>query len=102
MIEQGSRYQESPVLICPTADGNAVRYLGRRWPADPVPAPTGDTVLVRAGDRPDLLAVRACGDPLAFWRIAEVNQILDPVSLTHRVGTRLVMPVADTTFTVGA
>jgi hypothetical protein len=36
---------------------------------------------VTPGDRLDLLANRVYGDPLAFWRICDANDALDPLEM---------------------
>lgn len=71
-----------------------VRYQRRRFPPA---APTGRDVprhLVRPGDRLDLLSYRYTGDPLGFWRICDVNAVLDPDDLVNAeaVGTEIALP----------
>jgi nucleoid-associated protein YgaU len=40
--------------------------------------PLMQTTQVTPGDRLDLLANRVYGDPLAYWRICDANDALDP------------------------
>ncbi len=93
MIDSASRYASVPILAYTDADGRTVRYLGRRFPSDAVPRNTV-TVVIASGDRPDLLAQRALGDPLAFWRLADLNRVLDPMDLTVPPGRRVQRPAA--------
>lgn len=101
MIDPSSRYRNVPVFTLQTSDGQTTPYLGRRFPID-VP-PQGMTPhRVIAGDRPDLLAARTLNDPLAFWRIAEANLMVDPWSLTTKPGQIIRLPAAVATFQVTA
>jgi hypothetical protein len=79
-------------------------------PARGVPAPGGSVpsgsdaasvdYLVRAGDRPDLLAMRTFADPLAFWRLADANLLLDPWDLVAVPGRVIRLPSPAGTFQV--
>ena len=99
MIDPSSRYSDVPTLSMQGSDGRTVRYLGRRFPAN-VSTTGAVTYHVSSGDRPDLLAARALNDPLAFWRVAEFNLMLDPWSLTETPGQRIRLPAAAATFQV--
>jgi nucleoid-associated protein YgaU len=46
-------------------------------------------VTVNQGDRLDLIAARALGDPELFWRICDANNAMDPLELTAEPGRRL-------------
>jgi hypothetical protein len=48
--------------------------------------------LVRAGERPDLLAAQTLGDAELYWRIADANAVTDPFELTDTLGARIVIP----------
>jgi len=101
MIDPSSRYRDVPIQTIQTADGRAVRYLGRRFPMT-LATPGETTYRVMSGDRPDLLAARALNDPLAFWRLADRNLMLDPCALTAAPGQTIRMPAAGATFQVAA
>jgi len=47
-----------------------------------------------AGDRPDLMAARAIGDPEQWWKIADANAVIDPSELTENIGVfvRITLP----------
>ena len=63
-----------------------------------MPAPerfaTLTTYTVRDGDRPDTVAASQLGDPLAYWRIADANAVLQPETLTDTPGkpVRITLP----------
>jgi nucleoid-associated protein YgaU len=48
--------------------------------------------IVRAGDRPDLLAAQTLGDAELYWRIADANAVTDPFELTDTLGARIIIP----------
>lgn len=87
------------------------RYAGtafglfRRGPGDPgtpyvlrrfIPQRRDIAVLlehiVRSGDRPDLLAAQAYGDPELYWRIADGNAVSDAFELTDTLAARIAIP----------
>jgi hypothetical protein len=99
MIDPSSRYRNIPTFTLRSGDGQTTSYLGRRFPAD-VPPQGMATYRVIAGDRPDLLAARTLNDPLAFWRLAEANLMVDPWSLTTTPGQVIRLPASVATFQV--
>ena len=54
---------------------------------------TGIEVEVIQGERIDLVAYRTLGDPLAYWRICDANNAMDPQELTEEPGFRLRVPL---------
>lgn len=99
MIDPSSRYRDVPTLSMQGSDGRTVRYLGRRFPATSS-TQGAPAYQVRSGDRPDLLAARTLNDPLAFWRLADFNLMLDPWALTATPGQTIRIPAAAVTFQV--
>lgn len=69
-----------------------IPYLLRRFPPAPESLPTAFLHVVQAGERPDLLAARAYGDPELQWRIADANAVTDPFELTDTLGRRVRIP----------
>lgn len=71
MIFEESRYETATIV--PVADNTGV-YRATIIPRAPQPI-TGDYTmhLIVAGDRLDILAFRAYGDPEFWWRIADAN-----------------------------
>ena len=64
----------------PLPDGRIVSYVRRRFlpPALPLLA----EITVAPGERIDLIANRTLGDPLAFWRLCDANDVIDPTEAT--------------------
>jgi nucleoid-associated protein YgaU len=94
-----SRYDGVEVAEARVPDGTGgvltVRYLRRRPPpAEPTLPPLARHRVV-AGDRPDLIAARYLGDPLAWWRIADANRVLDPADLTEHPGDVVIVPTPE-------
>lgn len=93
MFFRGSRYEYIAEVEITDRQGRTIRYKRMRF------IPEVEGVLsetVRHDDRPDLLAYRVLGDPEQFWRLCDVNRILRPVNLTHRVGRRVRVPAPGT------
>ncbi len=93
MFDHGSRYEGLPLLQHRTAGGTLVSYVARRF------VPAGGSmqllaeVTVQPQDRPDLLTARTLGDPTAFWRVADANDVMDPAELVDETGTDVRIPV---------
>lgn len=84
-----SRYYDTPTKTLAGADGESVTYLARRFvPPGRALAPIGMHTVV-AGERLDLIAAAELGDPLAFWRICDANDVMRPGDLVARLGRRL-------------
>jgi hypothetical protein len=86
---RGSRYEHVPEAELTRADTTIVRYKRLRF-VPVVEAALG--AAVREGDRPDLVAYRAVGDPEQFWRLCDANRVLRPAELTAVPGRRLRVP----------
>ena len=73
-----SRYAGVGTATLTTADGRNVAYLLRRF----VPPPGQFAVIVEHvvgdGERLDVIAYNAFGDPELFWRLCDANNALDP------------------------
>jgi len=85
-----SRYNGVPLaLLQRRPDEPGVVYVKRRF----IPAPGTLTItahhVVSGLDRPDLLGAMHLGDPLLYWRIADVNAVVDPNELTDTLGRRV-------------
>jgi hypothetical protein len=91
-----SRYSSVAQATFIAADGTRAPYLKRRFIPDPDRVQPAGTVTVRPGERIDLVASRAMGDPAHFWRICDANRIADPFVVTGWVGVRLVLPLPTT------
>jgi hypothetical protein len=83
-----SRYVGNAVASHTDRNGRTFEYLlRRRIPRPPDDADADNStqsvvVPVMHGDRPDLLAARALGDPTLFWHLCDTNDVIDPEDLT--------------------
>jgi hypothetical protein len=93
MFFRGSRYETVPEADRQMPDGRVVRYKRRRIIPE-TPAPLG--TVVRGGDRPDLVAYRALGDPELFWMLCDANRVQAPADLTARPGVTIGVPGPET------
>ena len=90
---QQSRYHGVALTVLQRRpDEPGVVYLRRRF----IPSPAAEQIAgrhsVKAGDRPDLLGAVYFGDSLLYWRIADVNSVVDPHELTDTLGRRVIIP----------
>lgn len=92
MFDENSRYKDLPVKTHETADGRSIRYVARRFLADPGTFGTLARVRVSESERLDLLAHRMLGEPTQFWRIADANGAMAPDDLLRPVGRHLTIP----------
>jgi hypothetical protein len=89
MLPPNSRYALTPTATHERTDGTEVVHLRRRFL--PAPGTLAQIALhtVRAGQRPDSVAAETLGDPELWWRVADANDVRDPVELTDTPGRRL-------------
>lgn len=94
-FDEHSRYLkvEMALLPPPGATQRPLPYLRRRFIAQPGDIALAAWVTIGASDRPDLLAARTLGEPLAWWRLADANGVDDPNALTDTPGARVAVPV---------
>jgi hypothetical protein len=92
MFDHTSRYYHIETAIFEWPDGRKSSYKRRRF----LPQPESLTILgeaiVQAEDRLDLIAARALGDPLVFWRICDANGAMRTDDLLE-IGRRLNVPL---------
>lgn len=89
MFFRGSRYEHVADTEMPGPGGRTIRYKRMRFIPD-TPARLAEKV--EQGDRPDLAAYRALGDPEQFWRLCDANLVQRPVDLTAVAGRRILVP----------
>jgi hypothetical protein len=95
MFDSSSRYARLPVLMYVGRDGLPIAYVSRRFlPRSETLQTLGETE-VQSEDRPDLASFRALGEPLAFWRMADANDVMDPGELTEEPGRVLRIPLPE-------
>ena len=90
-----SRYANIDTATFVTPDGRTIVYLQRRF----IPYSPATIVLaehtVTQGDRLDRITALYLGDPTQFWRVADVNNAMQPEELTgdSAIGRRLLIPL---------
>jgi hypothetical protein len=77
-----------------TAQGKTVVYLERRFLPSSNSFATVQFYTIAQADRLDNIANNFLGDPLAFWRICDANNVMRPQELTETPGKqiRLTLP----------
>lgn len=94
MFDHTSRYYGLEIATM-TVQGRTVSYVRRRF----VSSGAGMQVLAEAqtaqGERLEMLAHRTLGDPLAWWRVCDANDTLDPSELTAEPGRTLRIPMPE-------
>lgn len=81
MFDHTSRYYTLGSAAFEFPDGRVVSYVRRRFLPRGDDLPLLAEVLVTPGERIDLIADRVYGDPLAFWRICDANDAMDPLDM---------------------
>lgn len=94
MLPPTSRYASTGTTTLTTADGTTVVYLGRRLAPQPGSLSQSGQHTVMPGDRLDLIANTAIGDPSQWWQIADANRAMWPEDLTATAGAilRITLP----------
>jgi hypothetical protein len=89
----GGRYEKSPKQTYVSPGGTTVVYLAPRM-LSLTPAATTATTRIGDGEinRLDLVANRTLGNPLLAWRIADVNNAMNPFDLCGTAGRRIDVP----------
>jgi hypothetical protein len=89
-----SRYYSTATTTMTTAQGKTVVYLRRRFLPSADSFATVQFYTVAQADRLDNIANKFLGDPLAFWRICDANNVMRPQELTETPGRqiRLTLP----------
>jgi hypothetical protein len=81
MLDHTSRYYSLDTATLTAPDGSVTIYVRRRFLPQGESLPLMLEAAVTPGERLDLLANRVYGDPLAFWRICDANNALDPLEM---------------------
>ena len=84
-----SRYHGQPILKLELPDGSEVAYLDRRFLPSPDDFDTLTMHVVAEKERPDHVAHNYLNNAEFYWRIADVNPVLDPSQLTDTPGGRI-------------
>ena len=65
------------------SNGSVTTYVRRRFLPQGQSLPLMMETAVAPGERIDLLSNRVYGDPLAFWRICDANDAIDPLEMLN-------------------
>lgn len=93
MFTHTSRYYALDTVTLTTADGRQIAYKRRRFLPDPAAMQVLAEVAIVQGDRLDRITARTLGDPEQFWRVCDINNVLNPAELTEEVGRRIKIPL---------
>jgi hypothetical protein len=94
MFDSSSRYADDRVSvnIFVAKDGRRIPYKQRRFVPDSREVEVAAELEIQPADRLDLIAARALGDPLLFWRICDANGITHPFAEHLEPGAILQVP----------
>ncbi|AMG29465.1 hypothetical protein AL542_03310 [Grimontia hollisae] len=86
-----SRYAEAPLKVMTDNKGTERVFVARRFIPQPADENTVPLLLVREGDRLDLLGAAYYADPAQWWRIADANLASFPGDLVATPGRRIAL-----------
>lgn len=90
-----SRYAGAPLKVMTDNKGTERVFVARRF----IPQPAGENsvpvLLVREGDRLDLLGAAYYSDPSQWWRIADANLEPFPGDLVAEPGRRIALTAGE-------
>jgi hypothetical protein len=95
MFPVTSRYATIDTATFETADGRTVVYVRRRFlPYNPATIVLAEHTVTQS-DRLDRITALYLGDPTQFWRVADVNNAMQPEELTDdaSIGRQLRIPL---------
>ena len=94
-FDHRSRYAElaAQPAVYVDARGREIPYVRRRFLPQGRRIPTLNEIAVGPGERLDLLATRAVGDPQQFWRLCDANDAMNPFDLLAESGPSLRVPL---------
>lgn len=85
MFDYTSRYANIDTATLTLPDGRVVAYARRRFLPPGASLPLLAQVDVAPDERIDNVANRTLGDPLAFWRICDANDAMDPQAMLAEI-----------------
>ncbi len=92
MFDPASRYEQCEDAVFTKSDGTITKYKKRRI----VPSKNDDQsiiteLVIKEGERIDLLSSKIFGDPEQYWRLCDMNETMHPVDLTTILGKRILI-----------
>ena len=85
MFDHTSRYYNIEIATLELSRDRTVSYVRRRFLRQGHRLPLLAEVSVVPDERIDLVSNRTLGDPLAYWRICDANDAMDPQQLMDEV-----------------
>jgi hypothetical protein len=85
MFDHTSRYYNIATTTLTLSGGRMVSYVRRRFLPQGAQLSLLAEVSVTPGERIDAVANRTLGDPLAFWRICDANDAMDPQQMLEDI-----------------
>ena len=89
MYEPSSRYYRTKTTTYTTPSGDEIYHLQRRFLPRGEDQPLLVALSVAISDRLNLISYRTLGDPLAYWRICDANNALNPFDVLEETGEHL-------------
>jgi hypothetical protein len=96
MFDHTSRYAGLEIATIVEPGGRTVSYVRRRFLPQGADLPLLAETTVAQGERIEVVAHRTLGDALAYWRVCDANDAMDPQALTAEPGARLRIPLPQT------
>jgi hypothetical protein len=90
VFRASSRYYNQKIITVIDQKGREIPALSLRR----IPSTKGKNMIVKAGDRLDILSQQLYNDPTKFWHIADANTELDSNKLTASAGQTIKVPEA--------
>lgn len=94
-FSSNSRYAGSPLKVMKDSNGVERVFVSRRFLPQPAVEGTVPMLLVREGDRLDLLGAAYYADPSQWWRIADANLEAYPGNLVATPGRKISLSTGD-------
>jgi hypothetical protein len=91
MTAPNSRYANVGEDVFNSPEGVTVVYLRRRLLPDPAQV-RGALAAMRPGERADLVAARALGNPTQFHRLCDANGLSDPFEVAEDGQKQIYLP----------
>ena len=87
MFDHTSRYHNIETTTLALPDGRMVSYVRRRFLPQGDRLPLLAQVSVAPDERIDTVSNRTLGDPLAFWRICDANNAMEPQQMLQDISS---------------
>ncbi|MCC4800625.1 hypothetical protein BCT30_14095 [Enterovibrio norvegicus] len=91
-----SRYVGLPLCVMTDANGKERVFVSRRFLPQPASTERVQSLVIREGDRLDLLGAAYYADASKWWCIADANLVQHPDELVSQIGRRIALRSDDT------